>query len=352
MSALARIDELGGRYYDKGICRNAIEIVKDYGANLIRLRLFNDPFTEDGREYGGGICNLEYLKRNIDYCKRYSLDYLLDFHYSDFWADPGKQTMPKAWVNKNIDELEKLVYEFTIDTLKKLDLKPKIVQIGNEITNGMLWPVGHVSNFSNLVRLVNSGIRAVRDFDSSIKIMIHLDDGTNSRMYSTWFDSYFRLGGMDFDYIGMSHYLIWNDSLSALIRNISDVYNTYGKEVIIAETSYPFSRDDYRENIPEEERKRMASKKELMDKLEYGVSKEAQCAFYKDLLQMIKETEGLVGFIYWGGELIPKNGSSWSSYEGIEYTKEKGPIGNEWANQAVFDYDGNSLPVLEVIKEA
>ena len=101
MSAYARMAELGARYYDKGQEKNAYEILKDYDCNLIRLRIFNNPYTLDGKEYGAGICDINYLKKNVEYCKKYNLDYLLDFHYSDCWTDPGKQIMPKAWVNKN-----------------------------------------------------------------------------------------------------------------------------------------------------------------------------------------------------------------------------------------------------------
>ena len=351
MSALARMNELGAKYYDNGVSDNAISILKRYGANLIRLRLFNNPYSLDGKEYGAGICDLNYLKKNIEYCRENNLDYLLDFHYSDCWADPGKQTMPKAWINLTIDELEKEVYLFTIDTLKQLEYRPKIVQIGNEITNGMLWPVGKTDNFENLVRLVNAGIKAVNDFDSNIKTMIHLDNGTNNVMYHYWFDNYFRLGGIDFDYIGMSYYQIWNGSLAVLRKDVIDIISTYHKNIIIVETAYPFSLEEYEENILKEERKGMALKKELVSNLEYGVGIEGQNNYFIDLGKMINEIDGLDGFVYWGSELTPNDGSSWASYEGIEYMKEKGPLGNEWANQAVFDYDGEVLPVMKIISK-
>ena len=350
MSALAYMNELGAKYYDNGVSDNAISILKRYDANLIRLRIFNNPYTLDHKEYGAGICDLNYLKKNVEYCKENNIDYLLDFHYSDCWADPGKQTMPKAWTNKTIDELEKLLYEFTYNTLKQLDYKPVMVQIGNEITNGMCWPIGSIDKFDNLVRLVSAGIKAVNDFDMNIKIMIHLDNGTNNELYHFWFDNYFKLGGLDFDYIGMSYYQIWNKHLNDLKESILDVINTYHKKIIIAETAYPFSLEDYKENINENERKGMALKKELISNLEYGVSIKGQCDYFIDLGKMINEIEDLEGFIYWGSELTPADGSSWATYEAIEYMHEKGPLGNEWANQAVFDYDGNSLPVLNIIK--
>lgn len=346
MSALARIDELGGKYYEDGVCKNAIEILKNNGANLIRLRIFNNPYTLDGKEYGAGICDINYLKKNVEYCKKYNIDYLLDFHYSDCWADPGKQTIPKSWVNKSVNELCDLIYDFTYSTLDNLDYKPKIVQIGNEITNGMLWPIGHIDNFDNLVRFVNAGIKAVKDYDDSIKTMIHLDNGTNNKLYHFWFDNYYKLNGLDFDYIGMSYYQIWNKGLNVLKDSIIDIINTYHKKIIIAETSYPFTLEQYDEPIPIDERKGMALKKEGINNLEYGIN---QNEYFINLGKMINEIDGLEGFVYWGSELIPVDGSGWASYEGIEYMHEKGPLGNEWANQAVFDYQGRSLPVLKII---
>ena len=350
-SALAYMYELKAKYYDNSIEENAISILKKYGANLIRLRIFNNPYTLDGKDYGAGICDINYLKKNVEYCKENKIDYLLDFHYSDCWADPGKQILPKAWVNLSVNELEEEIYKFTLDILNALDYKPIMVQIGNEITNGMLWPLGKTDNFDNLVRFVNAGIRAVNDFDRNIKTMIHLDNGTNNILYHYWFDNYFKLGGLDFDYIGVSYYQIWNKHLNVLKESVIDIINTYHKEVIIAETSFPFSLDDYKENINENERKGMALKQELVSNLQYDVSIKGQCDYFVDLGKLINEIEGLNGFIYWGAELIPSDGSSWATYEGIEYMHEKGPLGNEWANQAVFDYNGNVLPVLDTIKK-
>ena len=350
MSALARILELGGKYYDNGVLDNAITILKRYDANLIRLRVFVDPFDINGKEYGAGICDLNYLLKNVEFCKENNVDYLLDFHYSDCWADPGKQTMPKAWMNLNVDELTNKVYEYTSSVLNCLRYKPTIVQIGNEITNGMLWPIGRTENFQNLVKFVNAGISAVNDFDKNIKTMIHLDNGTNNNMYHYWFDNYLNLGGKDFDYIGMSYYQIWNDKLSVLVDSIKDIVKKYSKKVIIAETSYPFTMEEYEEDIPKNDRKGMALKKNDIKNLEFEISKHGQVEYFEKLAEIINNTDGLEGFVYWGSELIPANGTGWATYEGIKYMNEKGPLGNEWANQAVFDYQGNALPVLETIK--
>ena len=350
MSALAYMKECGARYYADSKEEDALRILKNKGANLIRLRLFNDPYDENGHDYGAGLCDLKHLKKNILNCQENGLDYYLDFFYSDCWADPGKQRMPKVWIDHDIDELEKDIYGFTYKTLGELDYLPKIVSIGNEITNGMCWPIGSAENRDNLNRLVSAGLRAVHDFDMGIKTMIHLDNGTNNGQYHAWFDAY---EGFDFDYIGMSYYPIWNDSLSSLAKSIEDIYATYGKQILVAETSYPFSDEDYGryEDIPEKERKGMALRKEHLSRLPYEISPKGQKQYMTDLMHMIDTLDCCLGFCYWGAELIPAKGSSWATYEGIAYMQEKGPLGNEWANQAVFDYEGKALEVLDTLQE-
>ena len=350
MSALAYIYEHGDKYFDSGKEENAISILKKHGANLIRLRLFNNPYSLYGKEYGAGQCDLMHLKQNVKYCKENNIDYLLDFFYSDCWADPGKQFMPKEWTSLSLDELEKHIYEFTFNTLNSLEYKPSIVEIGNEITNGMLWPIGHVDNFDNLVRLVNAGIQAVNDFDMNIKTMIHLDNGTNNDLYHNWFDNYYKFNGINFDYIGMSYYPFWNGTIQELENNIKDIIKTYRKRVIITETSYPFTLEDYKEDIPEDERIKSPIKGEAISKYIFGISKEAQSKYIKCIAKIVNKIDYLDGFIYWGSELIPSKGSFWATYEGISYMNGTPLIGNEWANQAVFDYEGNSLKILDTIK--
>ena len=143
-----------------------LEILKRRGVNLIRLRLWNDPYDSDGNPYGAGTNDLARTMELARRCKALGLPWLLDFHYSDFWADPGKQYPPKAWENLDAAGLTQAVYDFTrsvMTTLKNADLLPALVAPGNELSNGLLWPLGKTPNWENIARFVSAGIRAVRD---------------------------------------------------------------------------------------------------------------------------------------------------------------------------------------------
>ena len=254
--------------------------------------------------------------------------------------------------------LKDALYEYTKDVLiklKELNYDPKIISIGNEITNGMCWPIGHIDNRENLIGLINSGIKAVKEIMPESRIMLHLDNGGNNNLYRDFFDRYFDMGGSDFDYIGLSYYPLWHGSLDSLKNNLDDLANRYDKDLLIVETSFPFTDKDYKEyeGLEDSERKGMASKKELLDKLDIEVSKDGQIIYMDKLINIINSIKNnkCRGFIYWGGESIPVKGVSWATSEGLKYMNEKGPLGNEWANQALFDYDGNSLPVLNFIKK-
>ena len=355
VSNLLQIEKNGGRYYEDGIKKDALTILKDNGINLFRLRLFNDPYDELGNSYGAGECDINCVKKLATRAKQLGVDWLLDFHYSDCWADPGKQTMPKAWVGLSLDELTEQLYQFTKQTLQVLkeeNISPEIIAVGNEITNGLLWPVGKAPNWQAICQLVSAGIKACKEVLPQAKTMIHLDNGGNSEMYANWFGEYFKNGGADFDVIGLSYYPFWHGSFDDLRRTLSMLSNTYGKEMVIAETSYGFTMEDYKEyeGLSDWQRKGMAIKPELLEGLQYPLTKQGQCQFMLHLASVVDEFDKCTGFIYWGGESIPVPNSGWATEAGIEYMHEKGPGGNEWANQALFDYQGNSLPVLQTIK--
>lgn len=353
ISTLLEQERCGAKYYDHGRQAELTDVLKSYGCNYVRLRLWNDPYSEDGRPYGAGTND---LKTTMELAKRAmgkGLGFLLDFHYSDFWADPGKQNVPKAWRGHDAVELTKDIYAYTkevMETLQRENVMPTMVQIGNEITNGLLWPLGKKPEFDNIARFVSAGIRAVREVDGSIPIMIHLDNGGNNEMYVEWFDNYFRRGE-DFDYIGLSYYPFWHGTLDALSFNMKDMARRYGKKIIVAEVSMGFSVEDYRryEGLDEKELKGMATKEEVTKALEYPMTPEGQADFMADVIRRIREVEGGLGFFYWEPGWIPVPGCGWATEAALEYTGEKGPGGNEWANQALFDYEGNALPALDVI---
>jgi len=237
--------------------------------------------------------------------------------------------------------------------LKKENAYPTLVQIGNEITNGLLWPNGKVPYYHNIARFVSAGIRAVRSMDQNIPIMIHLDNGGNNKLYRDWFDHYME-NGEDFQIIGLSFYPFWHGTLDDLSNNMNDIAKRYGKELVIAEVSMGYTTEDYSEyeKLSPSERKGMATKPELLKNLDYPMSKEGQADFMSDILERLCKVPNDLGrgFYYWEPAWIPVVGSHWATPQALSYTKECGPGGNEWANQALFDYDGNSLPALEVIK--
>lgn len=357
ISTLKEVESLGGRFFDRGQEKDVLDILQSYDVNAVRLRLWNNPYTEDGEPYGAGTND---LPTTIELTKRAlakGMEVLLDFHYSDFWADPGKQSMPRAWQGMNLEELEEAVYRYTKETLEAMraaDAFPTLIQIGNEVTNGILWPWGKVPEYKNLARLLNAGIRGARAADRDIPLMIHLDNGGNNALYREWFD-HFMENGEDFQIIGLSYYPFWHGTLDDLAANMNDIAVRYGKELMVAEVSMGFTMEDYAayEKLAPQERKGMATKPELAAKVPYPMTKEGQKQFLLDLFEKIKQVpDGKCrGFFYWEAAWIPVAGSGWASDAAIAYMGEKGPGGNEWANQVLFDYDGNALPALEAVRD-
>ena len=357
LSTLKEMEECGAKYYDEGVNKELLTILKEHDVDTVRLRLWHDPKAEDGRAYGAGNNDLDatiYMGKKVSDA---GMGVLLNYHYSDFWTDPGKQIKPKAWKNMNADELEKAVYEYTKDTLTKIldaGVHVTMIQVGNEITNGLLWPEGQVPNYDNIARFISAGIRACREVNELIPIMLHLDAGGNNSLYRRWFDNYIRRGE-DFDYIGMSYYPFWHGDLKALEDNMNDIAKRYHKDIYIAEVSMGFTMEDYAsyEKLAPEERKGYATRKEIAEKVEYPMTKEGQADFIYDFLNRVKNVaEGRgKGFFWWEPAWIPVPGSGWATPASLEYMNDKGPCGNEWANQALFDYDGNALPSLKVVRD-
>lgn len=355
VSSLLEEEACGARYYDNGVEMDLFDLLQRHGVNSVRLRLWNDPYDEDGRPYGAGTNDLEKTILLARRAKTHHMTWLLDFHYSDFWADPGKQIVPKAWRGLDETGLERAVYDYTVETLERLkreDLLPDLVQVGNELTNGLLWPTGKKPAYDNIARYVNAGIRGVRAVDAGIPVMIHLDNGGLNEMYVDWFEHFIERGE-PFEIIGLSYYPFWHGTMNQLEFNMRDMARRYGKELIVAEVSMGFTMEDYRdrEKLAKDELKGMATRPELVEKLEYPMSKQGQRDFMLDIMARIKAIPGGAGFYYWEPAWIPVPGCGWANEAGLLYTGEKGPGGNEWANQALFDYDGNALPALKAIRD-
>lgn len=367
ISTLLEVEKCGGRFYDGKGAEDVLDILKRYDVNAVRIRLWNDPYSGDGEPYGAGTNDFASLTALSERAREKGFDILLDYHYSDFWADPGKQFIPKAWRGYSVDELEQAVYDYTRETLlalKEKKLLPNMVQVGNELSNGLLWPYGKTPNYDNIARFVNAGIRAVKEVseealaDGSIQerilIMIHLDNGGNNALYREWFDNFVKRGE-DFDVIGLSYYPFWHGTFDMLQNNMKDIAERFGKELIIAEVSMGYTMEDYAsyEKLGPAQRKGMATRKELVEKIEYPMTKEGQRAFMEELFRRLEEIPGRKarGFFYWEPAWIPVPGSGWATESSLKYMEDKGPCGNEWANQALFDYNGNALPALAAVRE-
>ena len=357
LSTLLELERCGAKYYDNGEERDLLAIMKRYDVDTIRIRLWNDPWSETGESYGAGEND---LKTSLEIAKRVTaagFGVLLNFHYSDFWADPGKQIKPKAWADYGVKELEQAVYDYTLESMQTfLDAGVNItmVQVGNELSNGLLWPEGKVPNYDNIATFVNAGIRAVRKADAAIPVMIHLDNGGNNALYREWFDN-FTKRGEDFEIIGLSYYPFWHGSLQMLNDNMNDIAERYGKDLVIAEVSMGYTMEDYKnyEKLSDEERKGYATRPALVEKIEYPMTKQGQYDFMEDFLNRISHIKGGKGkgFFYWEPAWIPVPGSGWATPASLKYMNDPGPCGNEWANQALFDYDGNALPTLSLIRD-
>lgn len=355
VSTLLEVERCGGKFYDGGLEKDALEILKDYGGNWVRLRLWNSPYDAQGRHYGAGVCDLSTVLGLAARAKAAGMQWLLDLHYSDFWADPGKQTVPKAWKGLDENGLAQAVYDYTgkvLEVCRQMDCLPAMVQVGNELSNGLLWPTGKVPNWDNITRYVMAGVRAVQEQLPQAKIMVHLDNGGNHQLYRTWFDNFFSRGG-DCDIIGLSYYPFWHGSLSDLKANMDDIGPRYGKDLVIAETSMGFTLDSYAQYEGCAECKGAAAGPALAERVDFPMTKDGQAEFTKALLRALHEVpQGKgKGLFWWEPAWIPVPGSGWATQPGWEYVGEKGPGGNEWANQALFDFDGNVLPALAVIRD-
>ena len=363
LSTLLELERCGAKYYDHGQEMDILDIMKKYDVDTIRLRIWNDPWSEDGKSYGAGEND---VKTTLEIAKRVTaagFGVLMNFHYSDFWADPGKQIKPKAWKDYSVDELEQAVYDFTLETMelfKKEGVNITMVQVGNELSNGLLWPEGMIhedlgkAEYDNVARFVSAGIRAVRKVTPDAGVMIHLDNGGNNELYRRWFDHYVERGE-DFDMIGLSYYPFWHGTMDMLFHNMNDIAERYHKDLVIAEVSMGFTMDDYKayEKLTDEERKGYATRPALVEKIEFPMTVQGQYDFTKTLLERlltVKEGRGK-GFFWWEPAWIPVAGSGWATPESLKYMNDPGPCGNEWANQALFDYDGNVLPTLEFIRD-
>ncbi len=239
ISFLPQMEDRGMKYSDNGVTKDAIQILKDHGLNYIRLRLFVNPENDSGYSPKKGFCDLQHTIEMGKRIKAAGMKFLLDFHYSDTWADPQKQFKPAAWKGLDFEQLRQKVFDYTknvIQSLKNAGAEPNMVQIGNEINHGMIWPEGHINNIDSLAQLVYAGIQGVKAVDPSISIMLHIALGGQNDEARFFLDNMI-MRGVPFDVIGLSYYPSWHNTLEDLRYNLNDLARHYDKDVIVVEYS-------------------------------------------------------------------------------------------------------------------
>jgi arabinogalactan endo-1,4-beta-galactosidase len=328
ISMLPEIERAGGVYRQNGKPQDAIQILRDHDCTLFRLRLFVNPETDFNKSYGA-TQDLPYVRALAKRIKSAGGQLLLDLHYSDTWADPGKQFKPAAWSKLDFDALEKQVHDYTVSVLKDLhdnDISPDMVQVGNEITSGILWPDGKVLDapkdqeqvqWQRFSRLLNAGTKAVRETDPTARIILHIHGGGKPGL-PKWFFAKLDQYPVDFDIVGLSFYPAWGDSLDALKQNMKDVVGAYGKDVLIVETSYPWR--DLETTDPA---------------MQWPQTPAGQRQFLHDLvnaLDNVPKRHGL-GFVWWYPEAIPTHG--------LQIWRQ--------GHEAIFDDKGSLLPTFDAL---
>lgn len=362
-SAVPSLEAGGVKYYDHdGTEKDVYQILSEHGINYIRVRVWNDPFDKNGNGYGGGNCDIDNAIAIGKRATEYGMKLLVNFHYSDFWADPSKQMVPKAWQGMNIDLKSEALYSYTKECLEKLvaaGVDIGMVQIGNE-TNGAMCgeSSSKVGGWKKITQLMSAGSKAVREVCPDALIAIHFanpEKVTNYESYSANLDYY----GVDYDVFASSYYPYWHGTYDNLAEVLNKVTQKYGKKVMVAETSYaytPENTDFYGNTVGEGDG--------LVKNYPYTV--QGQANLVRDVIDtVVNKMENGIGIFYWegtwiasGGESYEENlalwekyGSGWASSYAADYDPDdagKWYGGCAVDNQAFFDKDGKVLESLKV----
>lgn len=346
-----KMDQCAG-YRTGGRTAQPVQLFRDAGFDWVRLRLFHTPSGH------GAQCNdlpytLALAKQLVDA----GFKFLLDIHYSDTWADPGKQYTPEAWAGLPFQLLETAVYQYTLATVSeflKAGAEPDMVQIGNEITPGMLWEHGRVAQahdvntphwhreessnnkeaWSRFGQLLKAGITGVHDATGiSTSIMMHIDRGGDIPTNRWFFDNLLEQN-VEFDAIGESYYPFWHGMPADLADTLDFLGNRYGKDIYLAEVAYPYKYHTMYKNAlrgDQAEWERLTGK--------YPLSPDGQKRFMEDVIQIVKASSHGMGIFYWAPEWIPVAG-----------TEDEADAPPCWA-RALFDENGNALPALQAFKK-
>ncbi len=340
-------------------------LADDCGITHVRVRVWNDPYDSDGNGYGGGNCDVDKAVEIAEACVAAGLSLLVDFHYSDFWADPSKQDAPKAWSEYTLEEKETAIAEFTTDALTKIaatGVDIDMVQIGNETTGGLCGE----TTTANMCTLFNAASAAIRAFDDTIQIAVHITNPESGKM-TTWAKNLYD-NNVDYDILATSYYVYWHGTLENLISEMEAVQETYGKDVMVAETSYAYTLDDtdgHGNTVAE------GSNDTGMN---YSFTVQGQADCIRDVIAAVSEAGGL-GVFYWepawitvgdttgltGDEydaqvaankvLWETYGSGWASSYAADYDPDDAGVwygGSAVDNQAMFYADGTPTDSLKV----
>ena len=362
-SCVPSLEASGVKYFDfDGAQKDVYEILRNNGINYIRVRVWNDPYNADGKGYGGGNCDVENAVAVGKRATQYGMKLLVDFHYSDFWEDSGKQMAPKAWKNMNIDQKSEALYAYTKQCLEKLltaGVDVGMVQIGNE-TNGAFCgeKSSSVGGWKKITQLMSAGSRAVREVCPEALVAVHFTNPekiTNYESYSKNLDYY----GVDYDVFASSYYPFWHGTLDNLTSVLNKVASKYGKKILVAETSYaytPENTDLFGNTVGEGG--------DIVK--DYPFTVQGQANLVRDVIDTVaNDVQNGIGVFYWEGTWISvgnenydenfalweKHGSGWASSYSAEYDPDDagawyGGCGVE--NQALFDQNGKALESLKV----
>ena len=360
-SAVLALENSGVKYYNfDGEKQDVFMTLAQAGVNYIRLRVWNDPYDENGNGYGGGNNDVATAIALGQRATKYGMKVCIDFHYSDFWADPKKQFVPKAWEGMDIEEKSDALYNFTLESLTQLldaGVDVGMVQIGNEINNGMSGE----TDVANVRKLLTAGSKAVRDAavnsGKEILVAVHYTNIDDMKKLDTLLTG-LQVKEIDYDIVGLSFYPYWHGTMDDLKNAITHIRNTYGKKVYVAENAYCYTAEDGDGS---------ANSVEGTDDLAegYSASVQGQANEVRDVCAAASEA-GAEGVFYWEGTWIPvgpadadnsdlweKYGSGWaSSYASGYDPKDAGQYygGCSWDNQAMFDFTGHPLASLNVFK--
>jgi len=321
----------GGVYRDASGRRvDPLALLRANGVNYARLKVWVDP--ADG--YNGKADVL----RKARWAHARGMRLLIDFHYSDAWADPGKQFKPAAWADLPFDGLKQAMYDHTYDVLSALRRQgtpADMAQVGNEINGGLLWPDGRWDNWDGLAALLTAGAEAVRAASPSTRVVLHLAEGGNNGGHRWWFDNAVSRG-VPFDVIAVSHYVYWHGPLGALQANLFDLTARYGRPIMVTEAAYGFTtaENDHEANI---------FTQALADAGGYPASPAGQARALRDEMTVVAAVPGALGVFYWEPE--------WTAVDGAGWDPADPTSGDGWENQALWDYDDRALPALRVFRD-